>query len=65
MFGGEDWTPNDDHPGAFARAGIDRWAIYRWRHDAESEFGGDFVETAAISFDEVLCGSPFGAPPPC
>ncbi len=30
MFGGENWTPNLNHPGLFKRAGIDHWAVYRW-----------------------------------
>jgi ABC-type branched-subunit amino acid transport system substrate-binding protein len=63
IFGGEDWTPDLDHPGLFQRAGTNHWATYRWDPD-EGEAGG-FVETSTISFDEVLCGSPFGAPEPC
>ena len=60
IFGGEDWTPNHVHPGVFQRAGVNHWGIYRWDPDA-----GDFIESGIIDFDEVLCGSPFGAPPPC
>jgi hypothetical protein len=66
IFGGEDWTPALNHAGAFQRAGTNHWAIYRW--DPEAETGGrdgNFVESAVINFDEVLCGSPFGAPAPC
>ena len=66
IFGGEDWTPALNHAGAFQRAGMNHWAIYRW--DPEAETGGrdgNFVESAVINFDEVLCGSPFGAPAPC
>ncbi len=62
MFGDEAWTPNADHPGLFSRAGIDRWVTYRWDPDAGGEFDGNFVEASTLSFDEVLCGSPFGAP---
>ena len=65
MFGGENWTPNVDHPGIFKRAGIDHWQVYGWDPDAETRFDGNFVERSEISFDEVLCGSPFGAPGPC
>jgi ABC-type branched-subunit amino acid transport system substrate-binding protein len=62
MYGDDDWTPNADHPGLFSRAGIDRWATYEWDPDAEGDFDGNFVEASELSFDEVLCGSPFGAP---
>jgi ABC-type branched-subunit amino acid transport system substrate-binding protein len=64
IFGGEDWTPNVDHPGMFKRAGINHWATYRWDAEAEAPGGleGNWVEASTLSFDEVLCGSPFGAP---
>jgi ABC-type branched-subunit amino acid transport system substrate-binding protein len=62
MFGGEDWTPDTDHPGMFQRAGMNHWATYEWDPDAEGEFDGNFVEIGEMSFDEVLCGSAFGAP---
>ena len=64
MFGGEDWTPDTDHPGIFKRAGMNHWATYEWDPEAEAPDGleGNFVETSEISFDEVLCGSLFGAP---
>lgn len=65
MFGGHDWTPDQDHPGMWSRAGIDRWVIYEWDPDAEGVFEGNFVQTGEFSFDEVMCGSPFGAPEPC
>jgi ABC-type branched-subunit amino acid transport system substrate-binding protein len=67
MFGGENWTPNEDHPGLFKRAGTDRWATWRWDAEAEGPDGldGNFVQSAEISFDEVLCGTPLGAPEPC
>lgn len=64
IFGGEDWTPNADHPGLFKRAGLNHWATYRWdaTADAPGELEGNWVETSTLSFDEVLCGSIFGAP---
>ncbi len=67
MFGGEDWTPDLNHPGLFSRAGTNHWATYRWDPDAEALGGleGNFVEASTLNFDEVLCGSPFGAPEPC
>ena len=66
MFGGENWTPNLDHPGAFKRAGMNHWATYKWDPDAKSNgFDGNFVESHEFNFDEVLCGSALGAPPPC
>jgi hypothetical protein len=67
MYGDENWTPNEDHPGLFKRAGIDRWATFEWDAEAEGPDGldGNFVESAEISFDAVLCGTPLGAPEPC
>jgi ABC-type branched-subunit amino acid transport system substrate-binding protein len=66
IFGGENWTPALDHPGTFKRAGTNHWAIYRWDPKAKTGgFDGNFRETAEISFDKILCGSPFGAPGPC
>jgi ABC-type branched-subunit amino acid transport system substrate-binding protein len=67
MLGGEDWTPAFDHAGAFKRAGTNRWSIYRWdpEADAPGDLDGNLVDTAVINFDDVLCGSPFGAPEPC
>jgi branched-chain amino acid transport system substrate-binding protein len=63
VFGGENWTPALDHAGAWKRAGMNHWAIYRWDPEAASAAGdGNFVESAVISFDEVLCDSPLGAP---
>ena len=48
MFGGEDWEPNLDHPGVYTRAGIDRWATYRWDPSAEAPEGleGNWVEAS-------------------
>jgi hypothetical protein len=65
IFGDEDWTPNQDHPGVFARAGTNHWATYAWDPEAPAEdsgLEGNFVETSEISFDETLCDSPFGGP---
>lgn len=62
MYGDDSWTPNEDHPGLFVRAGISRWVTYRWDPSAEGEFEGNFAEVSDLDFDEVLCGSPFGAP---
>jgi hypothetical protein len=63
IFGDEAWTPDTDHPGIFQRAGTNRWATYTWDPEAEAPLGleGNFVEATEMSFDEVLCDSPFGA----
>jgi ABC-type branched-subunit amino acid transport system substrate-binding protein len=66
MFGGQSWTPNLDHPGVFKRAGMDGTKSYTWDPDDHSAgFDGNYKETATISFDKTLCGSPLGAPKPC
>ena len=67
IFGGEDWTPDTDHPGLFKRHGVSHYAAYRFDPDAPAPDGleGNFVELAEFSFDERLCGSIFGAPEPC
>lgn len=67
IFDGEDWTPAYNHPGLFQRAGMNHWAVWRWDPDAEAPGGldGNFVEGASIVFDDVMCGTPFGAPEPC
>jgi ABC-type branched-subunit amino acid transport system substrate-binding protein len=66
MYGDESWTPDKNHDGIFQRAGMNHWGIYRWDPDATSAgFDGNFVETGELNFDEVLCGSVLGAPPPC
>jgi ABC-type branched-subunit amino acid transport system substrate-binding protein len=65
IFGGEDWTPNLNHPGIWSRAGTNHWATYRWDPEAtaeDSDLEGNFVEASEISFDETLCDSPFGGP---
>lgn len=67
IFGGEDWTPSVNHPGIYQRAGTNHWATWRWDPDAEAPNGleGNFVKGTELSFDDVLCGTPFGAPEPC
>ena len=66
MYGGENWTPNVDHPGLFKRAGMNHWAAYTWDPDAKSNgFDGNFVESSTFNFDKIVCGSVLGAPPPC
>jgi ABC-type branched-subunit amino acid transport system substrate-binding protein len=63
IFGGEDWTPSTNHPGLYKRAGTNHWATYEWDPDAKGPgVEGNFVEASELSFDEVLCGSIFGAP---
>ncbi len=63
IYGGENWTPDTDHPGMFMRAGMNHWATYVWDPEAEGDYDGNFTKAADMSFDEVLCGSIFGAPP--
>lgn len=67
MFDDETWTPNKDHPGLFKRAGTNHWGIYRFDPDAKAPDGltGNFVAKGDMSFDQVLCGTAIGAPPPC
>ena len=64
IFGGENWTPNMDHPGMYKRAGTNHWATYKWDPEAANPAGekGNFVELSKVNFDEVLCGSPLGGP---
>src|SRR5690606_15518799 len=63
MFGGEDWTPDFDHAGVWQRKGVNRWAFWKWDPDAEwNGESGNFVFDSEVSIDEVMCGSPFGAP---
>ena len=65
MFGGENWTPNTEPPGPL-QAGRHQPLGDRTSGipTAKTPDGleGNFVETSEISFDEVLCGSLFGAP---
>ena len=68
MFGGENWTPDLNHPGTFQRAGINHWGgLPMGSRRRTNPVGGEgnFVETASINWDETVCGSPFGAPEPC
>jgi len=67
IFGDENWQPNEDHPGLFKRAGTNHWGFYKWDADAPAPDGlkGNFVESGDANFDELLCGSPLGAPEPC
>jgi ABC-type branched-subunit amino acid transport system substrate-binding protein len=64
MFGGEDWTPDLDHAGLWKRGGINHWSAYRFDPEAPGPDGlkGNFVETAQLKWDDILCGSPFGGP---
>ena len=47
MFGGENWTPNADHPGLFKRAGIEPLGGLRVgsRREGPGGFDGNFVES--------------------
>jgi hypothetical protein len=67
IFGDATWTPDLDHQGLFQRAGIPDWFVFSWDPEAEGPDGltGNFVQESTINFDEVLCGSPLGAPEPC
>ncbi len=63
MFGGENWTPNLNHPGIYSRAGINHWQVWRWDPEQSANgIDGNFVPDAELNFDEVVCGSPIGAP---
>jgi hypothetical protein len=67
IFDGEDWTPALDHPGIWKRAGTNYWASWRWDPEATGPNGleGNFVKASTLNFDDVMCGTPFGAPEPC
>jgi ABC-type branched-subunit amino acid transport system substrate-binding protein len=67
MFGDASWTPNADHPGLWKRAGISHYSVFRFDPEASNPVGsgGNFVEVGQLDFDDVLCGSPFGAKEPC
>ena len=66
IYGGENWTPNADHAGAFKRAGMNHWGIYKWDPESKAAgFDGNFVDAGAMNYDEVVCGSPLGGPEPC
>jgi hypothetical protein len=64
VFGGENWTPDTNHPGLYKRAGTNHWATYAWDPNATAPDGlkGNFVQKSTISFDKTLCGTIFGAP---
>jgi hypothetical protein len=64
IFAGEDWTPDTDHEGIYKRAGTNHWATWTWDPSAPAPDGleGNFVKGQVINYDEVLCGSTFGAP---
>jgi ABC-type branched-subunit amino acid transport system substrate-binding protein len=64
IFAGENWTPDTDHAGIYKRAGTNHWATWTWDPDAPAPDGleGNFVKGQVLNYDEVLCGSPFGAP---
>jgi branched-chain amino acid transport system substrate-binding protein len=66
IFGDESWTPSTNHPGLWQRAGTNRWATWSWDPEATFEGSdGGFVLASEFDFDDVMCGSPFGAPEPC
>ena len=67
MYGGENWTPDADHPGVFQRGGINHWSTWTWDPSGETPDGlqGNFVEGSEILFDDVLCGSPLGGAENC
>jgi branched-chain amino acid transport system substrate-binding protein len=58
-----DWTPKTDNPGTFPRTGNGHYSFWRW--DPDQSFGdqaGNFVEAGSTDFNDLLCGSPLGAP---
>ena len=66
IFGGEDWTPNRNREGLWQRVGVANWGVWRW--DPAASFDGNegnFVLSNEVNFDEVMCGSIFGAEGPC
>jgi ABC-type branched-subunit amino acid transport system substrate-binding protein len=66
IFGNENWTPDTNSPGIWTRKGIDRWTTWRWDPTATFKSDkGNYVQASEISFSHVMCGSIFGAPPPC
>jgi ABC-type branched-subunit amino acid transport system substrate-binding protein len=63
IFGGEDWTPDTTTEGIWKRKGVDTWTIWSW--DPKAKFqgkSGNFVRSGKISFNDLMCGSIFGAP---
>jgi hypothetical protein len=66
IFGDATWTPSQNHAGVFQRAGISNWSVWRWDPEASAgDLEGNFEQIATLDFDELLCGSPIGAPEPC
>jgi ABC-type branched-subunit amino acid transport system substrate-binding protein len=67
IFGGENWTPDTNHPGLFKRAGLNYWEVWKWDPNATSPTGvkGNFAPVATLNWDKVMCGSLFGAAGPC
>ena len=66
MFGGENWTPDTDHPGIFKRAGINHWAdlqVGPRRRGAGRARGQLRRGRRRSASTRSLCGSIFGAPP--
>ena len=47
MFGGENWTPNLNHPGIYQRAGTNHWQVWGWDPDAESPVGSTATSSRA------------------
>jgi hypothetical protein len=67
MYGGENWTPDLNHAGIWKRGGMTHWAVYTYDPDKTGPdgFKGVFVKGADLDWDETLCGSVLGGPPPC
>ena len=58
-----DWTPDTDNPGTFPRTGNGYYAFWRWDPDAEFDGAdGNLVKAGEVDFNDLLCGSPLGAP---
>ncbi len=60
------WTPSAINPGQFPRSGTGSYSFWVW--DPEAEWNGNqgnFVLGSEASFIDAMCGTPFGAPPPC
>ena len=64
IFGGENWTPSTQPPRPLQAGRDEPLGDLRVgpRRQGAGRLKGNFVEKAKISFDEVLCGSIFGAP---
>ncbi len=58
-----EWTPDTVNPGAFPRTGNGYYAFWKW--DPEAEFDGNpgnLVKSSELDFNELICGTPIGAP---